>query len=170
MAQMRKQGFLFGDQEAIGALSEWHQNLVDPLGDRGARAELRRAKSAHEVGITRAFNSLRRELERKGWSPSPLRLAVIAGIAAHIDMDDASASLAAQMGSPATKGEPAPISERRFRRILEVDDAPELFTGLRRAVQILGRRANLTDLARAVYGWNDIQKRQWAYDYYDKAS
>jgi len=65
-------------------------------------------------------------------------------------------------GGPA---EAPPLSELRFKRLLEAPDADALFTGLRRALPLLQHRADVCALATDVVNWGDAVKKRWAYGY-----
>jgi CRISPR system Cascade subunit CasB len=59
------------------------------------------------------------------------------------------------------------MSEARFRRLLQADDRIDCLRRLTRAVKMLKGKANVADLAEAVWYWNDRTKRRWAFTYLD---
>ena len=71
----------------------------------------------------------------------------------------------ATLMSASQKDERNPISELRFRRLLESPDNQALFVGLRRALPLMGYRANVIVLANDVLGWGERVKKNWAYSY-----
>ncbi len=64
------------------------------------------------------------------------------------------------------QGERNPISELRFRRLLESPDTQTLFNGMRRALPLMGHKANIIALANDVLLWDDSVKKTWAYNYH----
>lgn len=150
------------DQEAGQALLEWWDKLQD---DRGARAELRRCKSPDDVIMTAAFQRLCQRMrpyfsDEKGWQG---RLAAVVGLAAHVREPVFGKSLAVQMA----EGSPPAVSELRFRRLLQ-RERPELYAALIRVLRMLGKKADLHDLADSVYYWGSGVKKRWAADYFPR--
>lgn len=152
------------------ALRSWWRDLDD---DRGGRAALRRASSATEVMLVPAYHALLRALRDAGQRLPESRftkLAVIAGIAARI-RDTATESLGSELGG--ARSDKAAMSPLRLRRLLACNDIDELYPQLRRAVSLLGERANLSELAATVWHWSPLSdnrpgdpRRRLANDYY----
>jgi CRISPR type I-E/ECOLI-associated protein CasB/Cse2 len=136
-------------------------------GRRGDRAELRRARTPSAVAFLAPFHRLLRDLRQAGIRFTPETVAVIAGVVAHVERDDASRTVAVQMASE--HNGKARVSGLRFRRLLAVDDLAELQTALIRTVRLLDRSASVGDLAKSIRWWNDRTKKQWATDYYATA-
>jgi CRISPR system Cascade subunit CasB len=63
----------------------------------------------------------------------------------------------------------APLSGLRFRRLVQIEDRAVLFRKLIRTLRLLGGRANVADLADAVFFWNDKRRRDWSLAYYQHA-
>jgi len=146
-------------------VAEWWIKLVD---DRGARAELRRAKTLTEIALTPTFHTLYRRLGASNWR-DPGRIALVAGVLAQVDTDNDRTKFAEQLAQSEHRDK-APMSGLRFRRLLQQDDADALFIAMRRAVLLLNKKANVRDLATGLYYWNsDRTRREWALAYYDKA-
>lgn len=142
-------------EQDFKTLFDWWKGLEN---DRGARAELRRARSPEAVVFCGAYHRL---CNRLHWDKD--KLAAIAGLAAHVKKNKAGQKCAEQMAS----GDKKPVlSEMRFRRILEITDSNELYISLLRAIRMLDGRLNLRDLAESVYWWNKITKKNWAYSYW----
>ena len=157
-------------------LLDWWTDLES---DKGERAELKRAENPLRVAFSPAYHDLLHRLQEAGYrlgTGSRERLAVLAGLAAHVKRHtDNARSLATQMGSSQVSDK-APVSELRFRRILATDDLGDLYTQLRRAINLLDGTANLIDLARVLFRWRPIAeqnpydpRKNWAYDYYAAA-
>jgi CRISPR system Cascade subunit CasB len=155
-------------------LLDWWTGLE---ADKGERAELKRAESPLRVVFSPAYHDLLHRLQEAGYrlgAGSRERLAVLAGLAAHVKQHMANTrSFATQMGYSQPGSDKAPVSEFRFRRILATDDLGELYTQLRRTINLLDGSANLTDLARVLFRWRPIAeqnpydpRKDWAYDYY----
>jgi CRISPR system Cascade subunit CasB len=68
-------------------------------------------------------------------------------------------------------GDKPVVSELRFRRLLESPDIDALFTGLRRALPLIGYRCDPLALATDVVNWGDVVRKRWAYgfDWPDRA-
>lgn len=150
------------DNAAGQQLAQWHRALAD---NRGDRAALRRCGSLVDVAFVPAFHQLSRGLRAVADAPvNPDRLLAVAGLAAIIKQPIASL-LSIQMARPAVGDQP-PVSELRFRRLLQCQTQEDLFHPLRRILHLLDDQANLYDLANSVYGWNERTRKQWAYSYY----
>lgn len=144
------------------ALLEWWRALGDDL---ASRAILRRATTVTAVALTAPYQRLYRRLLLVGWPKDAPewqsdRLAAAIGLLAHLKTADAR-SLPGAMSD----GERPAVSELRFRRLLESPDMGALFTGLRRALPLIGSSADPLALARDVFYWGDAVKKRWAYDY-----
>lgn len=63
----------------------------------------------------------------------------------------------------------APLSGLRFRRLVQIEEREVLFRKLIRTLHLLGGRANVVDLAEAVFFWNDDRRRGWSLAYYQHA-
>lgn len=145
------------------AVLQWWSYLQE---HKGARASLRHCHSPAEIALTEAFYLLHRRLV----SEDPIyieRLATLAGVLAHVDENEPSATFASQLGQGDDK---ARVSGLRFRRLLSEDEPEAQMLGLIRAVRLLGRRANIIDLARSIRFWGARTKQRWAVDYYSVAS
>lgn len=160
-------------------LGRWWEALQH---DKGERAKLRRASTLTEVMICPAYMRLLQSLREQGYKignyeTTLAKVATVAGLAARIKGQTAEElngldGLATRMGVP--KGEKTPVvSELCVRRILACDEIEELYTLLRRALAMLGDKANLNDLATTVWRWSPLDekrpydpRRDMAYDYY----
>jgi CRISPR system Cascade subunit CasB len=151
--------------DAKAIILKWWQELQQ---DRGARAELRRAKTPTEVILTPAYHDLYYRMLPAGWR-NQTALAVVAAVLAQVEIHDGKAPFAAQLATPSAKGsDKARVSGLRFRRLLQHRNAEELMGPLIRAVRLLEKRANVTDLAESLHWWGDRKRRDWAFAYYDK--
>ncbi|HEB87800.1 MAG TPA: type I-E CRISPR-associated protein Cse2/CasB [Gammaproteobacteria bacterium] len=153
----------FSKQSRVGRelADQWSQLQ----NDRGARAELRRCKSVDEVVMTVVFQRLCHRLRPafEGQSNWEDRLAAIVGLLSHVEEITTGGSLARQMSMP-EGGRPV-VSELRFRRLLQ-RDRTELYTALVRVLRMLKGKADIHDLAHAVFYWGNEIKKKWAYDYF----
>ena len=128
---------------------------------RGARAQLSRAKSVDDIVLLPVFQRHCARFrpffkQEEHWE---YRLAAVIGLLAHV-RTTTSERLARQMA-----GDPPLVSELRFRRLLQ-KDRRELFVALIRILRTLDHRANLYDLANSVYYWGDRTKSDWAFGYF----
>jgi len=150
-------------EEAI--VYNWWQELRER---KGNRAELRRAKTLSEVVLTPSYHMLRRRLMSTNWHNRE-GIASIAGALAHVDYHNDGLSFAALMASPGKTGQSARVSGLRFRRLLQHKNREDLYAAIIRVIRMLDKRANVEDLAKSLYWWNDKTRREWAFDYYDKS-
>jgi len=147
---------------------EWWRDLAG-IGtnrgrDRAAFAELRRGADPLDIAFVTAFGKLRLGLKaRSDWALR--KTAMIAHVLAHVREDD-ERPVAKALG-PAKKDDDAVMSQSRFRRLLQARDEADLTRRLVRAVKMLKGRANVADLASAVWWWNDRTRRDWAFRYLD---
>lgn len=148
----------------LQALDAWWQSLDD---NRGDRAELRRCGTLAEVVFTPAYHRLRQRLCRCGVVHDD-GLAVVAGLAAKVKNNTMDVPFARQMATGKPDGS-ARVSGLRFRRLLKVKEREELFTAMGRVIAMLGGAVNLQSLAQSAYFWNDITRKQWAFEYYTQA-
>ena len=147
-------------------LLSWWKSLDD---NRAARAELRRASDITEVTLSSHYQKLYRRLTAVGWDDEGRThrrdgLAAAVGLLAHVERNEAQ-PLALTMSTPIEGSDRPPVSELRFRRLLESPDIESLFTGLRRALPLMGKRAHVMSLSNDVVHWGDSVKKKWAYEY-----
>lgn len=129
---------------------------------------LRRCRAPAEVVMVPAYHRLRLSL-KDNWHVNDQQLAVVAGVVSHLDSDENSGTCAEQMARSKEKGGPSKVSGLRFRRLLKVNTPDEEYMALVRMVHLMGRTANLRDLAGSAYQWNEYTKKNWAISYYEKA-
>jgi CRISPR system Cascade subunit CasB len=151
--------------KARALLLDWWHGLEE---SRGERAELRRATTPTEVAFSPAFHRLLHDF-RQGLLVSAESLAVVAGVVVHAKAHDDSSVFAAQMAAPKSAGGSAAVSDLRFRRLLQIADRPALYQPLVRTIRLLGGSVNIVSLADDIYFWSDHVRRNWAYNYYEKA-
>ncbi len=149
-------------------LEDWWKEFEKNSGDRAA---LRRCRSASEVAFVPYFHRLRLELA-KVTDVQPQSLARVAGVLSHVKKYEGGAtpSIAGQMAAKKDGSDQARVSDLRFRRLLAIDDADELYGSMIRIVRLLGGGADIPSLADGIYWWNSRTKNAWAYDYYSKVS
>ncbi|OGW78267.1 MAG: type I-E CRISPR-associated protein Cse2/CasB [Omnitrophica bacterium GWA2_52_8] len=158
-----KESLSFDAQSALGhALLRWWKWLEN---DRGGRAELRRAHDLTAVALTGAYQRFYQQMMKAGWPDNAQfwkneRLAAIAGLLAHVKSEDGR-TLSLAM----SEGDRPKVSELRFRRLLESPTLDDVFISLRRALPIIGHKANINQLANALLFWGDNVKKEWAYAY-----
>jgi CRISPR system Cascade subunit CasB len=147
------------------AVLEWWKTLED---NKGGRAELRRAKKLEQVFYSPQFHGLYRKISPIGWR-NEKKIALMAGVLAHIRSDAASQSVATQMAAPGKSGSKAVLSGLRFRRLLQHDSPEELYIPIIRIIRLLDKKINIADLAQSLYWWNSRTKMDWSLSYYGKA-
>jgi len=139
-------------------LNWWHGLKVDT----GGRAALRRAPDITAVVMLPTYQHLHQRLRAAGWHYAwrDDHLAAAAGLLAHVRAAN-ELSLPVAM----SEGEKPAVSPLRFMRLLESPDIDALFSGLRRALPLIGHRADVLQLTTDVVNWGDGVKKRWAYDY-----
>lgn len=154
-------------------LMKWWGTLE---GNRGDRAQLRRADRPDDVLLTRAFfNFLQYMPERWASERHLYASALVAATLAHVRQEARGGSFARQL---AGDGERPVMSELRFRQLLKSRTPEEFFRRLLRAVRLLGGSVNLQSLTEGILQWYDeyldgeaADPRwrlgvKWAKDYY----
>lgn len=133
---------------------------------RGDRAKLRRAKVPADVYTNPSFHALLQSVagEDPRDTEQARAVAVLAAVLAHVDNNAPGG-----FGRLCAMGKQPVVSELRFRRILEKETAPELQAELTRTVRLLGRTADVKDLAFSVLFWTDETRRHWAFEYFKTA-
>lgn len=164
----------FRNEDALAqTLLHWHAELNDrnKPSSKSARARLRRCEDELEAMSERGSYWLLASLRPSKGRVGEDVLLRLAPLLAWAEDHDGGAPFAGQLAAPRDAvGEMPRFSELRFKRLLESQGA-ELLTNLRRALQLLDRRANVLSLAEAVCDWDDPDRgpplrRRWAYDYY----
>jgi CRISPR system Cascade subunit CasB len=144
----------------------WREHLIEH--DKGGRAHLRRASSVLDAALQPAVHRLRRQLETIGqdtFSEEQLdRLSTACALIAHIKQPG-HLSLPQAMSERAPGSDRNATSELRFRRLLDAEDIPILFSGLRRSLPLIDGHVCPVLLTRDVMFWGDKVKRTWVYDY-----
>lgn len=145
-------------------LYEWWQSLE---ADRATRAVLKRCSTLDAVALTAAYQHFYRYMLMRGWPTDAKdwqkdRLAAIAGLLAHVKSEDTQ-SLPLAMSEK--NGDKNLVSELRFKSLLKADTIDDVFIDLRRVLPLIGKKADIYQLAKDVYYWNDNTKKQWAYSY-----
>ncbi len=155
------------NDEFWNVLRQWWEGLEM---DRGARAELRRAKSPAEIYVSRAFHrGLVAQLRHKGFEFSERlleRLALPAGALAHARKLSAETSFPRQLAAIPKASEE--VRDTRFRKLLSVADSDrdELYRMILRLIRMLEGTVDLKSLTTGAVWWNDSTRRYWAEQYY----
>lgn len=148
------------------AIQRWLSYLDEH--DKGGRAELRRASSVLSAAMCQATHRLHRQLDticQGDMSETQRdRLAMACALMAHIKKPGA-LPLPQAMSERKQGSDRIPVSELRFRRLLDAHDDEALFSGLRRVLPLIDGLVCPVLLARDVVFWGDRVKRTWAYDY-----
>ena len=157
--------------EAGKILIKWWEELELSTGDR---AKLRSSSELMEIFFVPAYHRLLNSLSKSYPQEKGLekRIAIIAALAATVKnagSGGTSSSLPEQMAKAPSKTDKSPVSQLRFRKLLECQDREELFPLLRRVIKMLGQTVDIYRLADDVYWWGDRRKRDWAHEYYSVA-
>lgn len=167
---MKDFDYLFNfNSEAKFRLKSWWDEPKTNSGipsKKGKKAELRRCHTPEEVSLLGFYHDLRISLAEIGFD-DPDRVAMVAGLCAHVRSDDVPISLAKQMASSKGEGDRPQVSELRFRRFLAIDNQTELYQTLIRIIRMLGGGVNLYSLASVAANWNEKTKKELSSDYYE---
>lgn len=157
---------------SVGVLMRWWKTLVveNPSGSaRADRAVLRRADDLTAVACLPAYQRVYRAMAATegaaDWRDfQKERIAAAVALLAHVKADNG-LSVPRAMSQRAEGSDRNPVSELRFRRLLDASDTETLFIGLRRALPLIEYRVDPESLLNDVFFWGDGRKKQWAYDY-----
>ena len=146
-------------------LHQWWIGLDE---DRASRAVLRRCASVDEVTLSDAYQRFYRYMlacnawpaDAANWQND--KLAAIAGLLALVKTEDTQ-RLPIKMSE--LTGDRPLVSELRFRSLLKIEFADDLFVSLRRTLPLIKNKANIYQLANDVYYWGDKTRKEWAYSY-----
>ena len=151
--------FVFWKEEDKDAIREWRTRLDE---EKGERAQLRRCESPEQVLTSPAFHRLLMKFPQGRFTDQTLGLAAAAGLMSRVDdtpiVDGKPVTFARQLGMPKKEGRKPVMSELRFTQLQKCEDLDELYRKLRRAIQLLDRRANLVSLADCVLQWEREQR------------
>lgn len=146
------------------AVEKWWEDLEH---NKGARAELRKAKTPLEVYTSHAFQRnfipvLRKDnLTLSNFEAEKLALPI--GVLSHVqklsDKHTANLFVATEQGKQKA-------ADFRFRKLLSVAERDDAYVALIRMVKFFGRSAEITSLICGGYWWNDITRREWAREYF----
>lgn len=150
-------------EKSVNVIYNWWETLVE---NRGECARLRRAGSLTEAMLEPATLNLARKLGVKIEALEDI--ALLAAILADVRQNDNMMSVARMLGMP--EGQPC-CSFLRLRRLIEAPKGESQLTAFRRALALLGHKANVRDLSRSLLDWNNPsyssrRRQQWLYDYY----
>jgi len=144
---------VFKTPEQWSGLRQWWEWLDD---NRGERARLRRCETPEDVLVQSGFHALCRKLPE--WEKSDLiGLAAVAGLLSHV-AEGTDIDFAHQLGSSKDGGDRAAMSEMRFQQLMASENIDELYSRLRRAIQLLKRNGNIISLADGVLHWSREQR------------
>lgn len=135
-------------------------------GNRAALARLRRCTTLAEIAGEREAIDLARRLRV---TPDQLRrfegVLLAAAVLAHVREDKRQSSVARSLGA-AGPDQRAPMSPLRLTRLLSAQTFDERLIAFRRAVALLGGKANVPNLAHALLDWSEKTRIAWAFDYH----
>ena len=146
-------------EQGPAILGWWRNALHDPhRGEtRALSARLRRAVSplealsedrVHELGQTIGCHE-------------PERLAALAMVLACV-AEHVTTSLSRRLGA----GDPRPMSELRFQRLIRCLDYRDLTQALRRGLPLAGDICNVALLGADILYWNEQTRIRWCFDYF----
>lgn len=147
----------------IGAVARtWWLNLNKPTKnggrDQASLAVFKRSADPIDIALVPAFGCLQHGIG--AYSERALKCtAKIAHVLAHVREDDR-CPVARALGHYRGNHKPL-MSEARFRRLVKAHGNADLTRRLVRAVKILKGKANVADLASAVWRWDDSTRQKW---------
>ena len=177
MSELKEPKLFQEGHPASNSILEWCANLKDKKGDR---AELRRCKNLSEIQTTSAYQrcywKLIEHFSQEQMFPSKEQMAIVIGLAAHIEdndnekkSDQRDNQTHDKFGYQISRGDKPKISELRFRRLLKIKDREKLFHFLIQVIRMLEKKVNMLDLLSIAYFWGDAVKKNLAYKYYEMA-
>lgn len=155
-----------------------HDGKPNKNADRASRARLRRASSEGvvvEPALIALYNKLNCDI--RGFDEKQFEIAKrVALVLAHVrgvseDKNGHQETFARQLGLKDPKDEKsAVLSTLRFRRLLAARGEEEIIREFRRAVALVGGKANVLDLALLLLSWEDEKTQtRFAFDYFGGA-
>jgi CRISPR system Cascade subunit CasB len=160
----------------------WWQGLQDtredgtpnPSADRGSRARLRRADRESAMTEEAVLDLYRRLAPgTTGFDAMRMRLSVrLALVLVHVRPHGAAGKpkrFAEQLGRSSYSApiEDAAMKPLRFRRLLAARDEDEIVREFRRALDLVGNKADVRDLTRLLLRWErDKTRTRFAFDYF----
>lgn len=168
-----------------GGHAWWSEMTPDSAGNiarKGDRAELRRCESPSEVMLQPSYYRVWFAATKAGAAQHTTNesqeaaMAFIAGILSHVT-ENSPKSFGEAMAQPKDPDNKDPKNQRslvsglRFRKLLEIQDADQLYVVIIRMIRMLGRTAPIAALANDLMRWNndrsrDDVRRKWAREYY----
>lgn len=164
-------------EASVGVFMSWWELISkdDAAGTaRADRAILRRAPDLTAVACTSAYQRLHERMKAANAGADwPVfrndRIAAAVALSAHVQQDSRRLTLPKAMSASTETGDSAddsnPVSELRFKRLLDAPDIDALFIGLRRVMPLIAERVNPKSLLLDLFEWGDTTKKRWAYDY-----
>jgi len=179
-ADENKKNRFLKTKEIQQLLDDFHIQLHEVQSGHKNRALLQRCTTLEEIILQpkyyEFYNSFSRCTPKMSKNNRIFALAAIAGLLAHIRHDVRDDPFARQLRG---KGSKPLLSPLRFRQLQEARDWNEFYHRLRRAIQLLGNKANIISLADGVLRWAKEQDHQnfpmmfsrqvmvdWAMDYF----
>jgi CRISPR type I-E-associated protein CasB/Cse2 len=161
----------------------WRTSVSDAEGDRGVRAELRRAHSPLDAVSIPAALALARRLGRipepgaQPWKQRGFERALGLAVVLSFVRTDTPMPLLRSLGwaqfpydkreSDVTDGRPI-LSELRFKRLLQTDGEDELIAAFSRLIKLARGETDVANLARIFLRWDeDRTKRDLALTYFN---
>ena len=180
---------LWNEDEQNKILSWWTAFQPMEIGKgasrSGWRAELRRAVQPADILLCSGFRSLYFDLAGTRWikEENLLGIAGVAGVIAHIEVNDDGHTFAEQCALPIEGRDSPRVSELRFSQLQKSRSFDELFMRMRRAIQLLRKKTNVVSVADSVLHWfrerelGDVYTKprdrilvRWGLDYFQQLS
>jgi CRISPR system Cascade subunit CasB len=157
--------------ERRAAVDWWRDLQPNPdagrSGDRATLARLRRCATVAQLMLEPAVITLFRRCGAESERDLP-RIALTAGVLAHVRGNDDSVPVARQVGPDTPdKPETARLKPLRFRVLMEAHTGDERLTAFRRLVALADGKLNVADLAAALLAWTEERRRRWVFTYWN---
>jgi CRISPR system Cascade subunit CasB len=150
----------------LGLQPNFSNGERNPNADRAALARLRRADLLAAMQDPVTF-TLFRALGRQRPAELP-EVALCASVLAGVREDRPGERPARTLGPPSIETvEQAAMKPLRFRRLIEAATPEDRLIALRRAVQLVDRKLNVSELAAACLDWSERRRQQWIFEYYN---
>ena len=143
----------------------WHATIAPPGSKANAvRARLRRCTTPVEALLVEETHDLARRLAGTGIDPTrnPAQLAAIAITLAHVDTAGHQRVAKLFAGDDKRRA----LSQIRFQKLLQSEDAMEISRRLVRVLPMIDRNAHIASLANDIFYWGDAVRTRWTFDYF----
>jgi CRISPR type I-E-associated protein CasB/Cse2 len=171
MAEPSPRNLFLEEDVSAAILRKWWKGLqTDPR----ERDRIRGCADPAVVMLSPEYQRLLDLLKNAGFdldAGHTYAIAAVVSVVAQVTSDTGpGASFACQMAEPAPGSRKARISEIRLDRLIAQQQREMACLLLTPVMEMLSGAANLTDMARGLYRWDNTARKRWADDYHRVAT